>query len=709
METIPAEEVNQNRVDVEELIAELCLNCNNNDLKHHLQIYEYGRESTEIKKRLHQLRNDQLTSMLIFLNNDVVNEPVPTLKKDLVNDIFCRIQNLLPDTCGMCTQRFKLKFDEYPVLQCASCLQSSHRECVQKLLNSSPHNLQMEDIKYDNAKLLFNPMNIPGVHYLCKACDDTIIPTIQRNSEIRRNSAVNIPQIIITSSPETPLTEAETGSAPVDEAVVSTAEPHPLPPTEEENQPQPSSAPLPPNGGQSTTPAQAPLHSQEAVQQASNTGEASHQSALTPAQQTNLTALIQGDQHERNPNNREQLQAGGTRSNSTTNQASTTHPGDRTTHSTKSNQVCRYYDKSSCKHGVSGENCNFIHPEICRKYKSYGSRQPRGCNLGKRCKYFHPTMCMDSLRREECLNPRCSFRHVIGTKRLTRDEANSQSTTPSAARRRSTNTTSNSNRENQHVESRLPPSTPQQPLTPLRDPVAALPQDTPAPQELQPTQPQASQDTATSSATSTVNQIAENSHAESRPPPPTQQHPHPTQPISDVTPLPQHAPVATQAVEPQPQSQDTNFATGHFLELFRLMQAETLKEMDKRIGYTFGMLSSQFQNTQHANNWVQASQTAPLQQHYQPPTLLPQVQAQPMYQGGYTLQQPQPLLPHQFLQYPPQTLQNYTPQQTAGFNYQQGLQHQISNQHAASRSQLPTTTAHNNFTPQMSQLHLPTF
>jgi hypothetical protein len=85
--------------------------------------------------------------------------------------------------------------------------------------------------------------------------------------------------------------------------------------------------------------------------------------------------------------------------------------------SDKSNVTCRFYKKGSCRHGKSGEECKFNHPELCRNYIQHGTRQPRGCNKGKDCKYFHPQMCINSLRSGKCLSQHCRFRHIKGTTR----------------------------------------------------------------------------------------------------------------------------------------------------------------------------------------------------------------------------------------------------------------------------------------------------
>ena len=79
--------------------------------------------------------------------------------------------------------------------------------------------------------------------------------------------------------------------------------------------------------------------------------------------------------------------------------------------------TCRFYKKSSCRHGSKGEECRFNHPELCKKFIQHGTRQPRGCKNGTKCKFLHPQMCMNSLRKGKCLTQNCKFRHIKGTTR----------------------------------------------------------------------------------------------------------------------------------------------------------------------------------------------------------------------------------------------------------------------------------------------------
>ena len=81
------------------------------------------------------------------------------------------------------------------------------------------------------------------------------------------------------------------------------------------------------------------------------------------------------------------------------------------------NPVCRFYKKGTCKHGIKGKNCPFVHPKACQKLLKNGNKGPKGCKDGIRCKFFHPRMCSTSIQRGECFDVACSYAHVKGTKR----------------------------------------------------------------------------------------------------------------------------------------------------------------------------------------------------------------------------------------------------------------------------------------------------
>ena len=81
------------------------------------------------------------------------------------------------------------------------------------------------------------------------------------------------------------------------------------------------------------------------------------------------------------------------------------------------NQTCRHYMNNTCKFGISGKGCPYVHPKRCSKLMNHGTRAGKGCNKGKKCKDFHPKMCPMSIAKSECFDLSCSLCHVKGTRR----------------------------------------------------------------------------------------------------------------------------------------------------------------------------------------------------------------------------------------------------------------------------------------------------
>ena len=50
--------------------------------------------------------------------------------------------------------------------------------------------------------------------------------------------------------------------------------------------------------------------------------------------------------------------------------------------------ICKFYIKKCCKHGLRGHNCNYPHPAPCKKY----IENPE-CRCGPECTNHHPDIC----------------------------------------------------------------------------------------------------------------------------------------------------------------------------------------------------------------------------------------------------------------------------------------------------------------------------
>ena len=85
---------------------------------------------------------------------------------------------------------------------------------------------------------------------------------------------------------------------------------------------------------------------------------------------------------------------------------------------TNATQVCPFYRRGTCRHGISGRGCPKLHPNPCRRLLTHGNKGPRGCTRGALCDKFHPKMCPTSLKKGECLRESCKLRHVKGTRKV---------------------------------------------------------------------------------------------------------------------------------------------------------------------------------------------------------------------------------------------------------------------------------------------------
>ena len=119
----------------------------------------------------------------------------------------------------------------------------------------------------------------------------------------------------------------------------------------------------------------------------------------------------------------------------------------------KTNELCRFYARGKCNRS---KDCRFDHPNICKKFRQFGSvsTDSKGCD-GK-CNAFHPNACRNSLRNKSCSFSECRFYHLKGTKTTGRDSSGlSQNQNPKQNSNQNYNQNQNSTRNknsrpNQH-------------------------------------------------------------------------------------------------------------------------------------------------------------------------------------------------------------------------------------------------------------------
>ena len=99
------------------------------------------------------------------------------VKPACIKALIYRIQNLLPEECGICKETYVVKKTDPHILSCSICHQEVHHKCFSPLLQN---NGNIDD---------GNIFNIPGFHYLCISCEDDVIPEDDRGLKKQKRNA----------------------------------------------------------------------------------------------------------------------------------------------------------------------------------------------------------------------------------------------------------------------------------------------------------------------------------------------------------------------------------------------------------------------------------------------------------------------------------------------------------------------------------------
>ena len=164
-------EQNPGPVSQQNVIEELCSKSTNDVVHKILRAYPLGQTFFQQKKAINKFLKEELILVLDFLklsNQEKYNKP------QVVHNLIVRIQNLLPDTCGLCKQEYNTGLEDIPLLTCDVCGQGSHNPCVISILGVGEH--ETDSLDPEKARKSIIPLDLPGVHYLCMTCSNDNIP-----------------------------------------------------------------------------------------------------------------------------------------------------------------------------------------------------------------------------------------------------------------------------------------------------------------------------------------------------------------------------------------------------------------------------------------------------------------------------------------------------------------------------------------------------
>ena len=152
-----------------DILEELCSTSSDEQVKRVLSAYPLGVSLTSQKSAIGKFKKDEILATLQFLR---VSDQERYNKPKLLHNLIIRIQNLLPDTCGLCRQEYNIRLEDEPLLSCEVCGQGSHDPCIKNILGESDNG----SLDSKAARKLIIPLDLAGVHYLCMSCSTQIIP-----------------------------------------------------------------------------------------------------------------------------------------------------------------------------------------------------------------------------------------------------------------------------------------------------------------------------------------------------------------------------------------------------------------------------------------------------------------------------------------------------------------------------------------------------
>lgn len=356
-----------------------------------LRLYEPRNTFTEHKLQFSGCNKPVLVATLDYLqipDQDMYKKP------KCVTNLICRIQNLLPDDCKLCGETYCVTLGEEPLLTCAICGQGTHNKCILNHFGIQPS--EHDGFTTEDASTLVNPRSLPGVHYMCGACEESAIPDKKEGLLERYSTSSQDVTLLCSQQSQQNTTLPNHGADDTQEGDVEDGE--------QAEQTLPTSP-----------------HSQQL-----NQGSDPQEQLDSPP------AWIQTQQHHP-PRPQQVRQPQGKRQQD---QPPPANQQQRQQQSGARRNICRFYRQGTCRHGIVGRNCPQEHPPPCKKLMKHGNRTPNGCTLGRECEYFHPKMCQSSLRKKECFNDDCKLKHITGTKRRpspsSQDPGTSTNTSPSS-------------------------------------------------------------------------------------------------------------------------------------------------------------------------------------------------------------------------------------------------------------------------------------
>ena len=222
-------------------------------------------------------------------------------KNDLVQKLCLKVKSYFPDICQICNATYVFNFDDKPLLECESCGQEVHRECYVNLFKEM-------NLLDENEVIRDTLFKIPGISFLCQSCHSETVSFTHRN--------ISHPP---SKTPSPTESQEKVTHIEILEDTFSTKKVN-LP----TSNPTPRrTLPMTPNVIISNNP--------------------NHNPSTYAGRTEFMRNKFQKDNQNKLPLSSDSKKSG----------------------ENYNRQICRFYMKGKCKHGLKGRDCQYIHPKAC--------------------------------------------------------------------------------------------------------------------------------------------------------------------------------------------------------------------------------------------------------------------------------------------------------------------------------------------------------
>ena len=148
------------------ILQQLIEGCTEETTGEILKCYRVGASDSDIRKSLFAYRVPPLKKTAVYLKVETEGKK----KADIISDIITRIESLLMELCGVCSEYYAVDLQDTPLYNCVLCHQGCHQSCYTDIHQT----IQAMDSKFHKS-----------LQFMCSSCLKTEEPAKDDSSVVK--------------------------------------------------------------------------------------------------------------------------------------------------------------------------------------------------------------------------------------------------------------------------------------------------------------------------------------------------------------------------------------------------------------------------------------------------------------------------------------------------------------------------------------------